>query len=146
MIEILSEIFSLNILDSQPTLQRPNLSWQQDAMSDRKVWVEYSPQKETSENTLRPRIPVQSGTHVYSWVSLGCLFCLSVKKLQTFISGASKLQSSWAHSLSWPYTLQTTTTERNSLKYYCSQYLHHHTQFTERTDKLHTNNLQLVRI
>lgn len=34
---------SLNIFDSQPTLQRPRCSWQGDAMSNREMWAGHVP-------------------------------------------------------------------------------------------------------
>lgn len=49
--KIPSKILFLNILDSQPTLQRPNLSWQQDSVPDREVWVKHIPQKTISRRT-----------------------------------------------------------------------------------------------
>ena len=34
MMKIPSKVFFINVLDSQPTLQRPNLSWQPKAVPD----------------------------------------------------------------------------------------------------------------
>lgn len=116
MMDILYKIFFLNILDSQPTLQRLNLSRQLEAVSDRKLCVKLTPQKDISLRTHADSGFLPRGnTEIYFWASLGHLFCPYVRKLQTLISGVSRFQSSPVYSMRQPPIPQSRTTKRNSL-------------------------------
>lgn len=118
---ILHPRFLKNILDSQPTLQRPNLSWQQDSVPDRKVWAKHIPQKMISLRThADPELRHRRSTKIYFWASLGCLFCPYVRKLETFVSGVSRLWASQAQ-LSEPASHPSNLNCQNSLKYLSRQ-------------------------
>lgn len=59
--KIPSKIFFLNILDSKPTLQGPNLGWQQDCAWKNSAGVggNYPTERDLSENARRPRAAAQ---------------------------------------------------------------------------------------
>jgi hypothetical protein len=67
-------------------------------MSDKKVWVEHSHRKRPLKTHTGPDFQHREATEVHLWASLGRLFCLYVRKLQTFISGVS---SSGHHGSTW---------------------------------------------
>lgn len=140
--EIPSKIFFLNILDSSPTLQRPNLGWQQD-WPERKEWVKLSHSKSSLEehSLTDPAQRPRRSTKTHFGAGPCGLFGPYVTKLQTCISGVSKLWSSQVHPLSQPHTPQTSSANRNSLKYECSQYSRGQAQYDDRKDEPDINDL-----